>query len=140
MRRVGRGALAAAAAALLAALAAARTAAAQPAAAVDALGAPVRLARPARRVVSLVPSATDLLVTLGAGGAVVGRTAYDTAAAVRGSASVGGAADPNVERVLALRPDLVVAWPEPSAARVRDALRAAGVPFRDEAYGFLYLG
>jgi ABC-type Fe3+-hydroxamate transport system substrate-binding protein len=61
-------------------------------------------------------------------GGRVGRTDYDTAAAVRGAASVGGGVDPSVERILALRPDLVVAWPEPSAARVRDACARAGVP------------
>jgi ABC-type Fe3+-hydroxamate transport system substrate-binding protein len=103
-------------------------AAAQPVAAVDALGETVRLPRPVRRVVSVVPSATDLLVAMGAAGVVVGRTEYDTAAAVRAAASVGGGLDPSVERIVALRPDLVIAWPEPSAARVRDALRAAGVP------------
>jgi ABC-type Fe3+-hydroxamate transport system substrate-binding protein len=125
----------------------ARAGAAAPAAVsvVDALGTPVRLARPARRVVSVVPSATDLLVALGAARLVAGRTDYDTAAAVRAAPSVGGGIDPNVERIVALRPDLVVAWPEASAARVRDALRAAGVPvyaagLRDTAALYATLG
>jgi ABC-type Fe3+-hydroxamate transport system substrate-binding protein len=95
---------------------------------VDGLGRAVRLARPARRVVSTVPSATDLLVAIGAADRVVGRTTYDTGAAVRAATVVGGGVDPNVERVLAAGPDLVLAWPEPSAARVRDAVAAAGVP------------
>jgi ABC-type Fe3+-hydroxamate transport system substrate-binding protein len=97
-------------------------------AAADGLGRVVRLPAPARRVVSTVPSATDLLVALGVADRVVGRTTYDTAAAVRGAAEVGGGTDPSLERVLAARPDLLLAWPEPSAARVRNAAAAAGVP------------
>jgi ABC-type Fe3+-hydroxamate transport system substrate-binding protein len=75
-----------------------------------------------------VPSATDLLIALGAADRVVGRTTYDTAAAVGRAVEVGGGTDPSLERVLAARPDLLLAWPEPSAARVRSAVAAAGVP------------
>ncbi|HEX5581986.1 MAG TPA: hypothetical protein VFX39_10435, partial [Gemmatimonadaceae bacterium] len=50
-----------------------------PVEATDEGGTTVRLAHPARRVVSLVPSGTDLLVALGATEQIVGRTRYDDA-------------------------------------------------------------
>ena len=103
----------------------------RPAAAVratDDRGRVVRLARPARRVVSLIPSGTETLVAVGAAGQLVGRTRYDTAAAVRALPSVGGGLDPSPEVLLALRPDLVVTWASDRASRAVGQLEAAGVP------------
>jgi ABC-type Fe3+-hydroxamate transport system substrate-binding protein len=66
--------------------------------------------RPPRRIVSLVPSDTYNLFALGAGDRLVGRTRYcvEPAAAER-LPSVGGTKDVDVEAVVALEPDLVVA-------------------------------
>jgi ABC-type Fe3+-hydroxamate transport system substrate-binding protein len=65
----------------------------------------------ARRVVSLVPSLTDAMFALGAGGQVVGRTDYCVrpAGSVGGVEAVGGPKNPDVGRILALAPDLVLA-------------------------------
>jgi iron complex transport system substrate-binding protein len=87
----------------------------------------VRLPAAARRVVSLVPSATETITALGAASRLVGRTRYDTAAAVRHAPSVGGGLDPSVEGVLALRPDLVVTWASRDDRGFAARLRAAGV-------------
>jgi iron complex transport system substrate-binding protein len=95
---------------------------------VDADGRTLRLARPATRIVSLVPSATETLVALHAAGQLVGRTTYDTASAVRRLPLVGGGVDPNTEQLVALRPDLVVAWEGGRNGRVRRDLEAAGIP------------
>lgn len=75
---------------------------------VDAGGRTVQLPAPARRIVSLVPSVNQILLELGAGDALVGRTDYDTVPALRGLPSVGGGLGPDLETLAALRPDLVV--------------------------------
>jgi iron complex transport system substrate-binding protein len=75
----------------------------------DDLGRAVTLAAPARRIVSLSPAATENLFAVGAGGAVVGATAADTyPAAVRTLTRVGDFGAPAYERILSLRPDLIV--------------------------------
>lgn len=88
---------------------------------VDATGRHVGLeAGPFRRVVSLVPSATDLIVALGAAGRLAGRTRYDTAAAVRALPSVGEPLEPSLERIVEIRPDLIIAWPRGRARQLDD--------------------
>ncbi|MGB1778981.1 MAG: hemin ABC transporter substrate-binding protein, partial [Longimicrobiales bacterium] len=51
----------------------------------------------ATRVVSLVPSLAELMVTIGAGDLIVARTDYDTHPAVVPLPSVGGGLDPSLE-------------------------------------------
>lgn len=63
---------------------------------------------PARRIVSLVPSATETLRSLGAQGALVGVTDFDTQPRTDSLPSVGGGLEPNLEALVALRPDAVV--------------------------------
>ena len=77
---------------------------------VDDAGRSVVLQEPARRIVSLVPSLTETLFTLGRGAALVGVTRYCTepVGAVECVERVGGTKNPNCERIRALRPDLVV--------------------------------
>jgi iron complex transport system substrate-binding protein len=99
-----------------------------PVEATDDRGRVVRLAHPARRVVSLIPSGTETLVAVGAAGQLVGRTRYDTLAAVRHLPSVGGGLDPSTEALLALRPDLLVTWASDRASRTVARLEAEGVP------------
>jgi ABC-type Fe3+-hydroxamate transport system substrate-binding protein len=69
---------------------------------------------PARRIVSLVPSATEILVELGAADRIIGRTDYDTDARLAGVASFGRNLRASVEAVVAQTPDLVI---DPSYAR-----------------------
>ena len=76
----------------------------------DDLGRDVCLLRPPRQVVSLVPSDTYTLFALGCGERVVGRTTYcDLPAEAAAIATVGGTKDVDVDAVLALAPDLVIA-------------------------------
>lgn len=65
---------------------------------------------PAARIISLLPSVTEMLVALGAGDRLVARTDYDTDPALRRLPSVGGGLHPSLERLTALRPQLVVGW------------------------------
>jgi iron complex transport system substrate-binding protein len=95
--------------------------------ATDDVGRTVELPHPARRVVSLLPAATETLAELGAADRVVGRTRYDTEAWIADLPSVGGGLDPNLEAIIALRPDLVVAWESPTGSRVRDRLESLGI-------------
>jgi iron complex transport system substrate-binding protein len=83
---------------------------------------------PARRVVSLSPAFTELLFAIGAGPAVVGRTAWgDTPPAALAVPSVGDGMAPNVEAILARDPDLVVVYASGANAAAVERLRQAGV-------------
>ncbi|MEU5147036.1 helical backbone metal receptor [Streptomyces yangpuensis] len=80
-----------------------------------------------RRVVSLVPSLTEA-VAVSAPGLLVGATDWCTHPADLGGAErIGGTKNPDVGRIAALRPDLVIANEEENRAPDLDALRAAGV-------------
>ncbi|HEY5939659.1 MAG TPA: helical backbone metal receptor, partial [Gemmatimonadales bacterium] len=95
---------------------------------VDDAGDTVRLAEPARRVVSLIPASTELLFALGADSAVVGRTSYcDYPAAAKAVPDLGDGIKPNIEAVIASRPDLVVLYNSGQNAAVAGRLRELGV-------------
>jgi iron complex transport system substrate-binding protein len=105
------------------------SASASPIAVVDDAGDTLRLAKPAMRIVSLAPNATETLVAIGALPQLVGRSDYDVGLGVDSVASVGGALDPSLERLVALRPDLVIGWHSAGANPVRDRLREMGIAF-----------
>ena len=80
------------------------------------------------RIVSLVPSHTESLFEMGAGDAVVGRTKFCISPAeVAQIPAVGGTKDASLERILALRPDLVVADKDENPLQLVAALQAAGI-------------
>ena len=94
--------------------------------ATDDAGNVVTLARPARRIVSLAPHATELLFAAGAGARVVGVVAHsDWPREARALPGVGDANALDLERIVALAPDLVVAWPYTMPAQLA-TLRARG--------------
>lgn len=63
------------------------------------------------RIVSIVPAVTEMLFAIGAGPQIVGVSSFDHfPAAVEKLERVGGLLDPNVERILALKPDLVIVY------------------------------
>ncbi|ROR32050.1 cobalamin-binding protein [Inmirania thermothiophila] len=104
--------------------------AALPAAAVTATddrGVTVRLAAPARRIVSLAPHATELLFAAGAGGRIVGAVEWsDYPPEARAIPRVGGYRALDLERIVALHPDLVVGWASGNGAALT-RLEAAGL-------------
>lgn len=64
-----------------------------------------------RRIVSLVPAVTEMLFAIGAGDAVIGVSNFDHyPPAVESRTRVGALVDPDFERILALRPDLVIVY------------------------------
>ncbi len=80
------------------------------------------------RIVSLNPSTTEVLFTIGAGGRVVGRTTWDAwPDSARLVPDMGDALRPNVETVLAARPDLVLLYASEDNRAAARAFRRAGV-------------
>jgi iron complex transport system substrate-binding protein len=79
-----------------------------------------------RRIVSLVPAVTEMLFAIGAGDEVVGVSSFDEyPPEVRSKPRVGALIDPDLERILSLRPTLAIVYA--SQADLRQQLRRAGV-------------
>jgi ABC-type Fe3+-hydroxamate transport system substrate-binding protein len=93
----------------------------------DDRGRALRWLEPPRRIVSLVPSDTYSLVQLGAKARLVGRTRYCVApeGEVEDIAVVGGTKDADVDRIIELAPDLVVANQEENTRQDIERLEAA---------------
>jgi iron complex transport system substrate-binding protein len=95
----------------------------------DDRGATLELRAPARRIVSLAPHITELLFAAGAGDYVVGAVEYsDYPDAARRIPRVGSVHALDLERVLSLRPDLIVVWLHGSPQRQLERLALLGVP------------
>jgi iron complex transport system substrate-binding protein len=93
----------------------------------DGTGAAVALPHPAARIVTLAPHAAELVYAAGAGSKLVGVLAHsDWPAEARSLPRVGDAAGLDVERIVALKPDLVVTWPYTVPAQVAK-LRSFGI-------------
>ena len=92
----------------------------------DDTGRQVAVPAQVERVVSIVPSLTEAVAAT-APGLLVGATAWCSHPADLDVVRVGGTKNPDVPRILELRPDLVVANAEENRAVDLDALRAAGV-------------
>jgi len=95
----------------------------------DASGATLVLPATPRRIVSLVPSITEILFALGAGEAVAGCTIYCTQPAdgVATKARVGGEKNPDLAAIRALGADLVVANVEENLREHVETLRSWGI-------------
>jgi iron complex transport system substrate-binding protein len=92
----------------------------------DDRGAALTLARPAQRIVSLLPSLTETVCELGACGRLVGTDRFSNwPAAVRSLPKLGGLEDAQIERIVSLKPDLVLLA---GSARALDRLQALGLP------------
>jgi iron complex transport system substrate-binding protein len=91
----------------------------------DDRGAALSFAAPPQRIVSLVPSLTEAVCTLGACARLVGTDRFSNwPAAVRALPKLGGLEDPQIEGVIALKPDLVLVS---RSARVIDRLEGLGL-------------
>jgi iron complex transport system substrate-binding protein len=95
----------------------------------DDAGQQVILDQPARRIVSLAPHITELLFAVGAGAAVVGTSEFsDYPEAARAIPRVGGGGGLDLEAILALQPDLVIAWESGNPAGQARRLQQLGLP------------
>jgi iron complex transport system substrate-binding protein len=96
---------------------------------VDDAGRRVTVPQPARRVISMAPHATELLFAAGGGKQVVGAMNYsDYPEAAKKIPLVGSNSVIDLERVLALKPDLVVVWHTGNTARQIAQIESLGVP------------
>ena len=82
------------------------------------------------RIISLVPAVTEMLFAIGAGGKLVAVSSYDAfPPEVKRLPSVGALIDPNVERILSLKPDLVIVYG--SQVDLKEQLARAGIAVFD---------
>ncbi len=95
----------------------------------DALGRTIELTAPPQRIVSLVPSMTEWLFSVGAGERVVGITDYciEPSIAIAHLPRLRGTKNPDRTAILSLHPDLVIAEQEENRERDVLALAAVGV-------------
>lgn len=95
----------------------------------DDAGNTITLQQPARRVVSLAPHVTELLFAAGGGDRIVGAVNFsDFPEAAKRIPQVGDNRQIDMERVIALKPDLLVVWLHGSSARQLEQLSKLGIP------------
>ncbi|HEX2569215.1 MAG TPA: cobalamin-binding protein [Polyangia bacterium] len=95
----------------------------------DGLGRELRLPARVERVVSLAPSSTEILYAVGAGGKIVGVDRYSNYPAVaRALPQVGADMDPSLERIVALRPDVVFTATTANTQGTVENLERLGIP------------
>lgn len=94
----------------------------------DDYGAPLPTGRTFSRIVALEPATTEILFAIGAGDRLVGRTRYDLYPdSARLVPDLGEGIRPNIESIVAVRPDLVVLYASEDNRITRDRLRALGI-------------
>lgn len=100
----------------------------QPIAVHDDEGRRVQLLQPAQRIVSLAPSLTEILFAIGAGEKIIGTMAFSDYPPAAAAITVVGRHDMlDVERILSLSPDLVVAWQSGNPAYALQQLQQLGL-------------
>ncbi|MBY0497511.1 MAG: helical backbone metal receptor [Cyanobacteria bacterium] len=91
---------------------------------------------PPRRIISLVPNVTEILFAIGAGPQVVAVSNYDVEPPeVRSLPTVGALVDPDTEKIISLRPDLVITYG--SQTELQAQLKRVSIPFFDYRHGGL---
>lgn len=96
---------------------------------VDDAGDTAAVALPARRIVSLNPALTELLFAIGAGESVIGRTAWcDYPPEASAVPSLGDGISPNLEAILARKPDLVLLYTSGQNTDAVRRLTQLGIP------------
>lgn len=95
----------------------------------DDQGSQVTLKQPARRIISMAPHVTELLFAAGGGDRIVGAVSYsDYPEAALKIPRIGDNSNVDLERIVALKPDLFVIWRHGSSERQLDYLRHLGIP------------
>ncbi|MEP6732437.1 MAG: helical backbone metal receptor [bacterium] len=113
---------------LVIASACAREAAPKQSAITDDFGDTLVIGASPKRIVTLIPTTTEILYAIGAGPRVVGRTMYDVSPKeVLAVQDVGNGMRPNVEAILSTHPDLVVLYASTENRDAAHRLRASGV-------------
>jgi iron complex transport system substrate-binding protein len=96
---------------------------------VDDAGQRVTLAAPAQRIISMAPHVTELLFAAGGGERIVGAINFsDYPEAAKKIPLVGSNAQIDMERVIALKPDLLIVWQSGNTGRQLEQLGKLGIP------------
>jgi len=95
----------------------------------DDAGNAVTLDKPAMRVISMAPHVTEVLFAAGGGSRIVGAVNYsDYPEAAKSIPRIGSNREIDIERVVSMKPDLIVAWMHNSSERQIEMVRKLGVP------------
>ena len=95
----------------------------------DDTGHTITLAQPAKRIISLAPHITEVLFAAGAGAYVAGAVSYsDYPEAARSIPLIGSYNNIDLEAVIALHPDLIIAWGSGNRKANLQKLKALGIP------------
>lgn len=95
----------------------------------DDYGYTVSLQKPAQRIISMAPHVTELLFAAGGGDRVIGAVSYsDYPEAAKRIPNIGDNREIDIERVIAMKPDLIVVWRHGSSDRQVEQLRKLGIP------------
>ena len=95
----------------------------------DDLGSAVEVGPAPLRIVSLTPGATEMLFAAGGGGQLIATVQYSSEpAAARAVPRIGDVATIDMERLVALRPEVVIAWPAGGNPAQRAKIAALGIP------------
>ena len=95
----------------------------------DDLGSAVEVGPAPLRIVSLTPGATEMLFAAGGGGQLIATVQYSNEpAAARAVPRIGDVATIDMERLVALRPQVVIAWPAGGNPAQRAKIAALGIP------------
>ncbi len=95
----------------------------------DETGRRVNVPQPVRRIVSLAPNLTEIVYALGAQEHLVGDTDFcDYPPEAQTKPKVGGAVNPNLEQLVALKPDLVLVTTALNRRETVTALERLGIP------------
>lgn len=96
---------------------------------IDDDGNAVTLQKPAQRVIAMAPHVTELLFAAGGGAKIVGAVSYsDFPEAAKRIPQIGSNRQIDMERVIAMKPDLIVVWMHGSSERQIEELRTLGIP------------
>lgn len=95
----------------------------------DDTGREIRLSKPAQRIVSLAPHATETLYAAGAKNQIIGAVDFsDYPPEAKTITRVGGYSRLDLEAILRLKPDLIIAWESGNSPAHVEKLRAMGIP------------
>jgi iron complex transport system substrate-binding protein len=95
----------------------------------DDLGSAVEVSPAPLRIVSLTPGATEMLFAAGAGAQLIATVQYSSEpAAARAVPRIGDVATIDMERLVALRPEVVIAWPAGGNPAQREKIAALRIP------------
>jgi len=95
----------------------------------DAMGRQIKIPKNVKRIVSMAPNVTEMLFSIGLDNEIVGVTDYcNYPESAKSKTKIGGYYNPNVEMILSLSPDLIVATPDGYSKERIEKLEQSGIP------------